>query len=714
MALAHNKVKPSYDAVSQVRVELGELPILSQNSAAPIDFLQYMQTQVSRITSPTTIGTALADKPELTALPILSGKVDPEAEIRQTLRVGVVPKTSLIQVEMSSPVPSEAAKIVNAVVDAYLTLARADYDSSTQTKIDHLKPIREEQRQKVEAYRKDVEKLYKSLGTANLDAIKDRNSISLDTCKQISEQLTHVEIMRIATKARLDQLRSEKAGSVVPTDSKQIEQAMADAFYEDPRVVSVQANIEIAEGKLKEAERLNRLRNDPSVVRQHERLNDLKKKKEDLWARLKSQLRSKVTSAPTDADTEHAIKDAESSYEALKTQEDSLKSRLREAKIENNTAEGEALKLEYARMDLQQEVVVFENINNRLTQLQFNAKNPTARVELEYKAKPSIQPNSDRRTQIMIAAPFIMGLFLMSLLVLMELRGGRVSDPDELTSRMRLQVIGVVPPLPQIRSKSAGANGNALSGPPSTQGEFKIQRQLDEYVQSLDHLRVALCAKRDAWGRDRHCVVITSACGSEGKTTLAAQLAERCVNAGMMTLLIDADLRNPTLSRMLDAIENPGSDQRPARRAGGRGRDHGRRRRGRVPHPPGGDAPGRPQPVAPERAARPPAGAGPGELRHDHRRRAAGAAGPRRPDHRPLDRRGGAGRAVRHEPVPAGRAGQPAPGERRGAGDRRGGQRGEVDGVGVRRLLRVRRGLRLVGRFGFGDGDVGLELVSAE
>ena len=77
-------------------------------------------------------------------------------------------------------------------------------------------------------------------------------------------------------------------------------------------------------------------------------------------------------------------------------------------------------------------------------------------------------------------------------------------------------------------------------------------------MQSLDHLRVALCARRDPWGRDRHCVLITSACGSEGKTTLAAQLAERCVNAGLMTLLIDADLRNPTLSRMLDAAESPG------------------------------------------------------------------------------------------------------------------------------------------------------------
>jgi capsular exopolysaccharide synthesis family protein len=47
-------------------------------------------------------------------------------------------------------------------------------------------------------------------------------------------------------------------------------------------------------------------------------------------------------------------------------------------------------------------------------------------------------------------------------------------------------------------------------------------------------------------------VLITSATGGEGKTTLAAQLAERCVNAGLLTLLIDADIRRPRLTRMFD------------------------------------------------------------------------------------------------------------------------------------------------------------------
>ena len=53
-------------------------------------------------------------------------------------------------------------------------------------------------------------------------------------------------------------------------------------------------------------------------------------------------------------------------------------------------------------------------------------------------------------------------------------------------------------------------------------------------------------------------MLITSAVGGEGKTTLAAQLAARCGNAGMSTLLIDADLRRTGLCSLLDVPEGPG------------------------------------------------------------------------------------------------------------------------------------------------------------
>jgi polysaccharide biosynthesis transport protein len=52
--------------------------------------------------------------------------------------------------------------------------------------------------------------------------------------------------------------------------------------------------------------------------------------------------------------------------------------------------------------------------------------------------------------------------------------------------------------------------------------------------------------------------MITSAIGGEGKTTLAAQLAARCGNAGVSTLLIDSDFRRSALCTLLDVTEGPG------------------------------------------------------------------------------------------------------------------------------------------------------------
>ena len=39
---------------------------------------------------------------------------------------------------------------------------------------------------------------------------------------------------------------------------------------------------------------------------------------------------------------------------------------------------------------------------------------------------------------------------------------------------------------------------------------------------------------------------------------MAAQLAGRCANAGLLTLLIDADLRRPSLGELLEVPEGPG------------------------------------------------------------------------------------------------------------------------------------------------------------
>lgn len=555
VALAYYKVKPTYLAESRIRVDNTSFIVYTnQNAGATVDFSQFMETQVANLTSPPVIKAATKVDPKILSVPMLAGSVDPEGDIHRALQPGVavVPKTNLIQVAMSSQDPDEGRLIVNAVVKAFLDLAKDQYDGTNQKKITRLKDVLETQKLKVDGARKEVQSLHQTIGSADVERLKNRNFASLDRYRQLSEQLTNVEIQRYAAKAKLDQLRNEKPQGVRPQDDKALDQAVAEEFYNDQRVAAIQVQREKAQTTLKEAERRARNPGDPSRQRAAERVKELDAKIEELWTKLSPVLRRKIANIPLDDSVEKTITEAEGQLQAIKTQEETLSAKLETLRIEDKASEGNVLQLEYKRKDLEVADKVFNQIQENLLQLEYDASSPVARIDLEYPAEHALRPNGDRRVQLMAAAPVITGMLMLGLLTLLELRGGRVGDPEELASRVNLQVIGVVPPLPQVRTPALGSNGAAAAP------DLRAQRQLDEFVQSLDHLRVALCARRDPWGRDRHCVLITSACGSEGKTTLAAQLAERCVNAGLMTLLIDGDLRNPTLSRMLDAPDNPG------------------------------------------------------------------------------------------------------------------------------------------------------------
>jgi capsular exopolysaccharide synthesis family protein len=555
MALAYHKVKPTYDARARVRVEPGEQSLITKEGKTRAgDFTEFQQTQVASVTSPSVLGMALAAHPELHNLPRLRRADDPEVELRLALQVTIVPRTNLVEVSMASESPTESAAIVSAVVDAYLKNASASNNEEKQKWIKQLQEIRDDRDRELESKRAELQRLNNRIKTGSSAGVRDRNLATLDQYRRWSEELAHVEITAIATQAKVEQLRDSKA---IPrarkADDEQVRLAVQDAFYSDPRVASVQAQLDRIETQLGNVRRLaRRSAKDPSRVNLEGQAQTLKTQIAALWGELGPKLQARVMEqighAAADVNADREVIEAEGDLAALRSQANALRTRLDQMSVQNKEANSEVLLREFARLDVERASQVLHVIEDNLGQLQSESHSPLTRVQLESPARRSNRPNSANQIKIMALAPIVTLAGVLSLFVLLEARSGRVADPDELPGRVHVPVLSVVPPLPMVRSV----------GMPSGREEFRLQRQLDEFVRSLDHLRVALCARPDPWGRDRHCIVITSACGSEGKTTLAAQLAERCVNAGLTTLLIDGDLRNPTLSRMLAASARDG------------------------------------------------------------------------------------------------------------------------------------------------------------
>lgn len=554
MVVTYFKIKPMYEAIAQIRVEQGADKLFTPNGGVQINFDEYKETQVRTMTNPTVIGASLAAHPTLVQLPKLRQSEDPEAEIRSSLQVMIVPRTNLIQVQMTSEYPLEAVNLVNGVVESFLKVANESNDRERQIRIRDLQNVAEERKKAVEEKRLQLVEAQKKQGNIEVDAVKSKNVTSTDQYALLTTELMHVEIERIAAEAYYNQQNNDRSTPMARNAGpQQIDQQLNTMFNEHPQVVKLREGIASLESKMGRGSNSARKPNDPSITNPKKERDQLERKlahlRDDLMPTLNAQL-SGQTSTEEQAE---GLRLAKSKLDMLISRETGLQQKMTNLSIKSREAGNHALALQFLNTDMTRAESVYESIQRTLDQAIYESRNPPARCSLQFLAKPTARPNSNNRLKVMAIAPVGMLVAIFALLVFMEKHAARVSDPDELPSRLNLQVLGVVPPLPQIKPNSHYAAGGAPGA-----GDYRSQRQLDEFVQSLDHLRVALVNGKGARGQERRCLLITSACGSEGKTTLAAQLAERCVNAGLTTLLIDADLRNPTLSRVLDVPDRLG------------------------------------------------------------------------------------------------------------------------------------------------------------
>ena len=212
-------------------------------------------------------------------------------------------------------------------------------------------------------------------------------------------------------------------------------------------------------------------------------------------------------------------------------------------KGEEKTANNDTFEASFVDRQLATLLRSDDQLNTNIQELNFKASQEDFRVSQVDTAVARKIPTNNKRLKYIAVAPVVLLFIVLGLFFMLEIKGERIADPDALSTRMRSEVYAL-PPLPTSRAIRKLSVSEA-------------DDQIEQFIQRLDHLRFAVCGNPSELGTGR-CVLITSAVGGEGKTTLAAQLAARCGNAGMSTLLIDADLRRAALCPLLDVPEGLG------------------------------------------------------------------------------------------------------------------------------------------------------------
>jgi len=128
----------------------------------------------------------------------------------------------------------------------------------------------------------------------------------------------------------------------------------------------------------------------------------------------------------------------------------------------------------------------------------------------------------------------------MGVIYVIDLMDDRLRSPEEVREELGLTVLGIIRKLPQNEVDQARIYVNDF--PQTT------------HAECFRTLKTAITLSP----MDTKCIAITSTEASEGKTTTTVNLAASYAQTGQRTLLIDADMRRPGLSRLLEIRGNGG------------------------------------------------------------------------------------------------------------------------------------------------------------
>ncbi len=149
-----------------------------------------------------------------------------------------------------------------------------------------------------------------------------------------------------------------------------------------------------------------------------------------------------------------------------------------------------------------------------------------------------------QKKSVKMAIAFIIALIVgVGLVLFVEGMDTSIRDVDQVEDRYQLPVLGVIPALREAAVKS----GSVLVLRDSPNSVFAEPYRI---------MRANFMALAERTGV--RSVIITSTLPGEGKTTTAGNFAASLAEAHKKVILIDADLRNPSLHRNFGVRKNPG------------------------------------------------------------------------------------------------------------------------------------------------------------
>jgi len=439
------------------------------------------------------------------------------------LRVGLSPNTRIIEVHYRSPDPQMAANVVNTLMQTYVeNNFKARFESTMQAS-DWLSKQLVDLQMKVET---SQEKLVRYQKEHDILGADEKQNITMEKLNELNKELTSAESERMDKEALYRLVESGDADTIASSASS-IEESSGP--QSSTQLLGTLRQRE-AELKIQAADLSTQF--GPSYPKLNQLNNQLKEIDSQIQAEMK-----KVTAK------------VRGQYNAAQQRENMLHEAMEKQKQEANRLNESAITYTLLKRDVDTNRQLYEGLLQKLKEAGVSAGLKSNNFRIVDSARPPtgpIEPNIPRN--LLFAA--VLGLASgIGLAFLLEGLDNTVRTTEQAQMISGVASLGMIP----MGSKSAreGPNPKRLVIASSKEAvELVTQvRPQSQMAESYRALRTSLLLSN--LGSPPRVIMVTSALPQEGKTTTSINTAVVLAQKGVRVLLIDADLRRPSIHKTL-------------------------------------------------------------------------------------------------------------------------------------------------------------------
>jgi len=422
------------------------------------------------------------------------------------LTVSPIKNSRLVVVSYDSPNPELAAKVVNALAKSFIdTTMERRFENSSYAKnflSDRIKQVRAN-------LEESERKLVEYAGEREIVDMDSKQGILMQKLEAVNSRLTEVEAERIKAESRFQELKANGAdGSDRITDNEVIQsykERLAELEGE------YQNNLQIFKPAY------------PKMQRLLGQIEELKRKIADESAGVQSSIRSE--------------------YQAAVREQAMLQSRMADIKGQILELQRKSTDYQALKRDVETNRELYDGLLQRIKEVGVAAGVGANNISIIDKGEvpgAAYKPNLKRNLQIALIIGLMGGIGLAFLFEHLDDTIKSTVDIEKLTE---LPALGVIPEV-RLRNDMDSIALKILEEPKSA------------IAEAYRSCRTSLSFSSPSGSPD--VVHITSSMAGEGKTTSAISLALIYVQAGANVLLVDADLRNPSLHNELGLANDSG------------------------------------------------------------------------------------------------------------------------------------------------------------